>query len=251
MSTKQSAEHLTPYSQSKNQLYALVDVFQKFTDVCGGDKYTLSNILHGKFVVDDPAYSDDHHYDKIYSYFIKTVIPHKIAVYRAGTELLSSEAITLILTEHERNTLYQNLWQHDLSKFSANESVAYAMYNFKNPDPKTKPHFERAWHHHKLNNPHHPEYWMNPNRSGKMEYLLIPDVYIVEMIADWIGAGRTYGSTLKEWLPKNLQKFCFGPSTSRVKDILFRLTGIETQYSLAEFDAELPERNHEVLIVKQ
>ena len=48
----------------------------------------------------------------------------------------------------------------------------------------------------------------------------MPALYVMEMIADWMGAGKTYGSTLEEWLPNNLHKFRFGVSHKTVHDIL-------------------------------
>ena len=91
--------------------------------------------------------------------------------------------------------------------------------------------FEKAWHHHKQNNPHHPEYWLNPNRSGILDVLPMPKIYVLEMIADWIGAGKTYGSTLEEWLPSNLHKFVWHRETANnVFSILLHL-GIKTEFN--------------------
>ncbi len=239
------------FSDSTTHLYTLAKhVFSKFTALCGGNEYEMSIKLHERFTVDDFAFHDDMYYHGIYKYFTDVVIPHKIQVYKAGMELLSARKMSTILNPSEQEVFVRNLWLHDLSKFSANESFGYAMHNFKEPNPKTQPGFEMAWHHHKMNNPHHPEYWMNPNRSGKMEHILMPELYIVEMIADWIGAGRTYGSTLLQWLPANLPKFNFGPSLNSVKEILEKLTGFETIIGLAEFAPGLPEKNHQILQVK-
>ena len=52
----------------------------------------------------------------------------------------------------------------------------------------------------------------------------MPKIYVAEMVADWTGAGRTYGSTLEEWLPKNIDSFLFHPSTAIcLHGILFNL----------------------------
>ena len=98
-----------------------------------------------------------------------------------------------------------NLWVHDMSKFSAKESYGYAMHDFKSSAPDIL--FERAWLHHKNHNEHHPEYWLNPNKEGVLSPMEMPTIYVLEMIADWIGAGAVYGSSLEEWLQKNLHKF--------------------------------------------
>lgn len=201
------------------------NVFSLFTAECGGSAAELCDILHGKYTVDDFAYHDDMIYFGIVEYFRKTVIPHKIAIYNAGIELSNQPWFSDYLKGDQKDLFIENLWVHDLSKFSADEAFGYSMYN-RNTDQGREA-FEQAWHHHKMHNPHHPEYWMNPNRSGHVEPFPMPVLYAMEMIADWIGAGKTYGNTLEQWLPDNLHRFRFGASKSIVKNILECL-GINT-----------------------
>lgn len=203
------------------------NAFKLFTDACGGSAEAFANELYSKYVVEDFAYSDDMYYWGVLKYFTDKVIPHKIAVYQAGLELSRQDWFKTYIKGDEKEVYLNNIWIHDMSKFSANEALGYAMYDFSNPSDGSKAGFERAWHHHKMNNPHHPEYWLNPNRSGELEPIQMPALYVIEMIADWIGAGKTYGSNLEEWLPKNLMKFKFGSSKSLVKNILEDL-GIKT-----------------------
>lgn len=220
------------YSQSTNHLYSLAkNVFSLFTREVGGNEYEMSIRLHERFTVDDFAYHEDMVYHGVYKYFQNVVIPHKINVFYAGIELLKNDRIELFLTAGEREKVRENLYWHDLSKFCADEAFGYAQHDFKNPNPKTREAFELAWHHHKMNNPHHPEHWMNPNRSGQLEPLEIPNIYLIEMLADWIGAGRTYGSTLVEWLPNNLPKFKFGINTHKVRSMLKQLLNVDTWVS--------------------
>lgn len=214
------------------------NVFSKFTKACGGDAKDLADIIYAKFTVEDFAYHDDMHYWGVVDYFEKTVVPHKIAVYQAGVELAHQPWISKYLKDQEKEQFHENLWLHDISKFSANEAFGYAMYNRKTGHGKEA--FEVSWHHHKMNNPHHPEYWLNPDRSGKLDPIPMPALYVIEMISDWIGAGKTYGSTLEEWLPDNLWKFSFGKSTSIVKNILKEI-GIETYYWEGGFISTKPE----------
>lgn len=197
--------------------------FKLFTDACGGSEEEFADTLYAKYTVEDFAYHDDMYYWGVLGYFEEKVIPHKIAVYQAGIELSHQPWFKDYLGTQAKEDFLYNLWVHDMSKFSANEAFGYAMYNFKDPHPESKPAFEASWHHHKMNNPHHPEYWFNPDRSGKLEPIPMPSLYVMEMLADWIGAGKTYGSTLEEWLPKNLPKFKFGPSKSIVMNILGEL----------------------------
>lgn len=180
--------------------------------------YTLSKTLHKRHTVDDFAYHDDMYYFGIYKYFNDVVIPHKIEVYRAGMELINNPAISSLFSVDNLEQYKENLILHDLSKFSADEAFGYAMYNRKTGHGHHQ--FEMAWHHHKMNNPHHPEYWFNPNRGGQNEAIPMPTIYVVEMVADWIGAGKIYGGQLDEWLTGNLLKFRFGKSIGIVKTVL-------------------------------
>jgi len=203
------------------------NAFKLFTDACGGEAFDFANQLYAKYTVEDFAYHDDMIYWGVLGYFKEKVIPHKIAVYQAGLELSRQEWFSNYIKGDDKELFLHNLWIHDMSKFSANEAFGYACYDFKNPSENTKAGFEKAWHHHKMHNEHHPEYWFNPSRSGELEPIMMPPIYVMEMIADWIGAGKTYGSTLEEWLPKNIQKFKFGQSKSWVRNILEDM-GIKT-----------------------
>ena len=84
---------------------------------------------------------------------------------------------------------------HDLSKFSPTEffeSVEYYQGD-KSPIPACKKEngYSKAWQHHKGRNKHHYEYWTDNYDTGTTA-IPIPSVYVLEMIADWFAAGRTY-----------------------------------------------------------
>lgn len=169
----------------------------------------------------ESRYSIPEESQRIEDYYTNTVVPHKVAVFKAGWEL-----------RYEVDNLEKWIWQlleHDLSKFSQEES-AYAYYLFNGDHhPKTIQNFRLAWHHHKHHNPHHPEYWFSVGKKGDTYPLDMPNEYIVEMLADWVGAGQVYGNTLEEWLPDNLHTFWFSKKTSaRLKDLLWRYFKIDT-----------------------
>jgi hypothetical protein len=199
-------------------------VFSIFTNAYG-DKTAedFTRTLYGKYTVEDFNYSDDSKYLKVLDYFKEVVIPHKIAVYEAGIELSRNE---MLMKGVNKSELLDNLWTHDMSKFSANESFGYAFYNRKTGDGKDE--FELAWHHHKQHNPHHPEYWFSAGRDGLNTSLDIPRIYLIEMVADWIGAGKTYGNLLEDWLPENISRFRFSSKTANeLHDILSEvITGL-------------------------
>lgn len=186
------------------------------------DSQKLVRLLYERFDVESQDYEDEEIWQLIEDYFIKKVIPHKIEVRKAGNELLKESWFTQLLTladgANAHNPLEKfkyNLWIHDLSKFSIQEAYGYAVHDFKNPKP-TQSLFQKAWHNHKLQNPHHPEYWLSVERNGTTTPLPMPSIYIAEMIADWIGASKSYGQDFNEWLPKNLPQFTWHPYTANL-----------------------------------
>lgn len=90
------------------------------------------------------------------------------------------------------------IWQgitHDLSKFSKEELIPSAKYyNYNNVERTDKiiEDYFKAWCHHKGRNKHHWEYWTDFSSEGKVIPIKIPYNYVIEMICDWIGAGKTY-----------------------------------------------------------
>lgn len=44
-------------------------------------------------------------------------------------------------------------------------------------------------------NPHHWEYWIDYASDGSIIPLKIPYKYVIEMVCDWIGAGKVYGGS--------------------------------------------------------
>ncbi|WP_428664413.1 DUF5662 family protein [Runella sp.] len=210
------------------QLQKEMDKKQVFSDLifppfCNGDKQLsaeLTALLYQRFIVENSSYQSTSVWHIVESYFIGKVIPHKIEVRKAGLELLEHNWFVKLLSlsdysvsENPVETFKYNLFIHDLSKFSLNEAYGYAIHDFKNPEP-TLSIFKNAWHHHKINNPHHPEYWFDVGRDGKTTPLPMPGIYVAEMVADWMGASRSYGQNLEEWLSKNVSQYLFHPYTA-------------------------------------
>lgn len=84
---------------------------------------------------------------------------------------------------------------HDLSKFNPIEFLESARYyvGTESPIVECKRHngYSLAWQHHKGHNPHHYEYWIDKIDDGGVP-LIIPFIYCVEMICDWLAAGKVY-----------------------------------------------------------
>lgn len=110
------------------------------------------------------------------------------------------------------------IWQlvvHDLSKFTPREALACGRHFYGDRSDKTA--FKVAVNHHKNRNPHHWEYWAPVDDDP----LPMPDRYIREMVADWMGASRAYqGAWPKEaaswpWLKDNFDKIKLHPETRK------------------------------------
>ena len=84
---------------------------------------------------------------------------------------------------------------HDLSKFSPAEFWESVKYYQGDKSPidacKEKNGYSNAWLHHKGRNKHHYEYWQDNFDNGG-EALEMPFKYKVEMLCDFLGAGRAY-----------------------------------------------------------
>lgn len=90
-------------------------------------------------------------------------------------------------------------WQgllHDLSKFGPTEFASSARYFQGNRSPieaeKEEIGYSKAWLHHKGHNKHHWEYWTDFADDGTIIANKIPVKYVIEMVCDWIGAGKVY-----------------------------------------------------------
>ena len=84
---------------------------------------------------------------------------------------------------------------HDLSKFSPTEFFESVKYYCGSDSPINKAKKEQgyslAWFHHRGRNKHHYEYWIDNLDNGGTP-VRIPYKYLIEMICDWIGAGKAY-----------------------------------------------------------
>lgn len=89
-------------------------------------------------------------------------------------------------------------WQgikHDLSKFSPVEFFEGVKYYQGTSSPidacKKETGYSLAWLHHKGRNRHHYEYWQDNFDTGTT-HLQMPEKYQLEMLCDYLGAGRAY-----------------------------------------------------------
>lgn len=122
---------------------------------------------------------------------------------------------------------------HDLSKFAPVEWFPYVDKFYGGPYPEanhgdmrlwfddkyTQPwvdrRFDEAWNHHQKVNPHHWQWWVLLEDSGKVKPLDMPLRYRKEMLADWRGAGMAIKGIdeTPEWYKKNRGKMQLHPET--------------------------------------
>ena len=111
------------------------------------------------------------------------------------------------------------LARHDESKWSQAEFPAYARHFMGGGDPVN---FPAAWLHHIHENPHHWQHWMFPDGwilpGSPMEngILEMPEEYALEMIADWMGASKTYTGSwdMAAWLKTNMPRISVHSKTA-------------------------------------
>jgi hypothetical protein len=135
---------------------------------------------------------------------------------------------------------------HDLSKFNPAEFIPYAQYFYgKYPDEsELKPHlvhlwagvrtrqdisaaFDKAWLLHQKCNRHHWQFWvLIDDDTATPTALPMPRRYVLEMVADWIGAGRAYGNhNTLAWYAENRNHQIMHTETRAMVDDLLSWRG--------------------------
>lgn len=122
---------------------------------------------------------------------------------------------------------------HDMSKFRPSEFIPYANFFYGKPKVRKKGYykatnsgddnFDRAWLDHIHCNKHHWQHWVLQEDEGNVFCLKMPYKYVLEMVCDWIGAGKAQNSELSchEWYKAHKHKMHFHDSTK--KDLEFLL----------------------------
>lgn len=123
--------------------------------------------------------------------------------------------------------------------------------------------FESAWNHHQKTNKHHWQYWvMFPDRpaSGQLtrySILPMPDRYIREMVADWMGAGRAITGKweVAQWYARMKHEMLLHSRTRQyVEDLIVEVTGAIIPDSPALMPAyrdQVPQPNKGVRQIKE
>jgi hypothetical protein len=111
------------------------------------------------------------------------------------------------------------LWRlviHDWSKLTPAEWGPYVRTFYAKH--KARPgEFDKAWLHHQHRNPHHWQHWLLREDDGDLKVLPMPEKFVREMVADWMGAGRAitgqWGAT--DWYLANFGRIVLDPETRK------------------------------------
>lgn len=135
---------------------------------------------------------------------------------------------------------------HDMSKFSPVEFFEGVKYWQGTSSPidacKKENGWSRAWMHHKGRNPHHYEYWVdNLDKGG--EVLEMPKRYFIELVCDYLGAGRaymgenfSYAAEAEWWKKKKSNGLAMNPKDIEKLDKIFSfLTSFELDSRFSEW----------------
>jgi len=117
---------------------------------------------------------------------------------------------------------------HDWSKFLPGEFLPYARHfygisgiiegrdesgSYKPTDTGDRA-FDFAWLLHQKRNKHHWQWWMLPEDEGGVKILNISHPYRLEMLCDWIGAGKAQNTKgVAYWYEQNKHKLQLHEST--------------------------------------
>lgn len=112
---------------------------------------------------------------------------------------------------------------HDWSKFLPDEFIPYAQYFSVDRRDENGEYaasgadddaFLLAWLKHQRRNPHHWQWWILIQDEDDDIILPMSAHHRKEMLADWYGAGRTYGNTNNQaWYLNNKHKIQLHPDT--------------------------------------
>jgi len=131
----------------------------------------------------------------------------------------------LVATRQTRTSLLRGLI-HDLSKFKPSEWFPYARCFYADDGSNQYDDmvdFKEAWLHHQNRNKHHWQYWELGMDDGRKIAMKMPDKYVREMLADWMGAGRAITGKWEvgRWYENNKTKMTLHPMTKeKVESLL-------------------------------
>lgn len=173
--------------------------------------------------------------------YLRYVARHKLEVLRAS-RIVGVPLVQALL--------------HDASKFLPSEWTPYVEC-FYAPDGSKRynetPAFNAAWNRHQKRNLHHYQAWILTMDDGGSFPLPMPMKYVLEMVADWVGASIAIKGSNKvaEWYSENWFKMNLHPDTRYVVEEMLQQFGFDPAKRSPdpneESDARIKERSLEKL----
>lgn len=160
----------------------------------------------------------------------------------------------LDLNDDEIEKYSKVIYNHDNTKYWADEYEAYDRYFYPDEYEDNPPflqrveEYQRAWLEHMHRNPHHWQHWVLINDNGFFTVLPMPEVYIIEMICDWWSFSWKKGNLYEifDWIDENSPHILLDNETTRLVEkilnrIRFRLNVLnkcwnDTDESLSVFE---------------
>ena len=126
---------------------------------------------------------------------------------------------------------------HDWSKLRPSEFIPYAKHFYGNKGDINRGRdksgyyragetdnyrFDYAWLLHQKRNKHHWQYWILSMGDGGFKMFNMPDLYLLEMAADWYGAGRAISgrTDIGSWYITNKDKMLLEDKTRKRLEII-------------------------------
>ena len=135
-------------------------------------------------------------------------------------------------------------WQglvHDLSKYSVIELLICKYYSgTRSPHQNAREvlGYSPSWIHHYHTNKHHYQYWWDENEEGKIIPMKMPYQFVVESVADMLGASKAYNK--ENWKPEMLIQYwdekCVGKRIMHQDSMLLVQTLLNKLVELGEQD---------------
>lgn len=138
----------------------------------------------------------------------------------------------LDLNDDEIEKYSKVIYNHDNTKYWADEYEAYDRYFYPDEYEDNPPflqrveEYQRAWLEHMHRNPHHWQHWVLINDNGFFTVLPMPEVYVIEMICDWWSFSWKKGNLYEifDWIDENSPHILLDDETIRlVEKILNRI----------------------------
>jgi len=159
---------------------------------------------------------------ELYKEYIREHIANVESIWQA----LQSETPVVIMETDERMRLAENIRIHDCTKYSRAEFEGYRQWFFPEEGKhKELNEFQKAWHHHQSNNPHHWEYWVMVDKC-KMVPIAIPYMYILEMLIDWSAMSLKFGDLPTEFYYKNKENMILHDGTRKYIEKLLSIFNV-------------------------